>query len=140
MLIGEYSCSLDIKGRCNFPVRLRDDLGESFLIARGIGENCLFVYSVPEWQAMEQKIRALPFSASTKLQRTFSSSACEVEPDKQGRIVIPANLREYAGLEKEIMIIGASTHCEVWDASAWQQVCASADQQGLLAQLDELGF
>lgn len=140
MLIGEYNCTIDAKGRLNFPAKLRDDLGGRFLIAKGLGENCLFVYSLTEWQHMEEKIKALPFTAATRLQRTFSSSASEVEPDKQGRIVIPANLREYGGLEKEIVVIGASTHCEIWSAQAWKAANEMVDAQELLSQLDGLGF
>lgn len=140
MLIGEYSCNLDVKGRLNFPARLREDLGDRFLIAKGLGEKCLFVYSLTEWQNIENKIEALPFSTATRLQRTFSSSACEVEPDKQGRVVIPANLREYGEIEKEIVVIGASNHCEIWRADAWKAINAELDSGELLAQLDELGF
>jgi len=106
MLIGEYSYSVDVKGRLSFPVKLREDLGNNFIITKGLGDNCLFVYSMEEWQNVEQKIKGLPLSKARSLQRFFFASALEVEPDKQGRIVLPSNLREYAQLEKEVMVIG----------------------------------
>ncbi|MFZ2538534.1 MAG: division/cell wall cluster transcriptional repressor MraZ [Oscillospiraceae bacterium] len=140
MLIGEYNYSIDVKGRLNFPVKLREDLGDRFVIAKGLGDNCLFVYSLDEWQNIEQKIKSLPLSKARHLQRFFFASACEVEPDKQGRIVIPANLREYSTLEKDVMVIGASTHCEIWSKENWDSICSELDSTTIAAAMDELGF
>lgn len=140
MLIGEYGYAIDVKGRLNFPVKLREDLGDRFVIAKGLGDNCLFVYSLEEWQNVEQKIKALPLSKARNLQRFFFASACEVEPDKQGRIVIPANLREYGALEKDVMIIGASTHCEIWSKENWDSICSNLDSDTIADVMDELGF
>lgn len=138
LLIGEYSCSLDAKGRVNFPSKLRDDLGGHFILAKGLGDDCLYVYSVVEWQNVEQKIKTLPLSKARNLQRFLFASANEVEPDKQGRIVIPANLREYAKLEKDAIIIGVSTHCEIWSAAEWDRVCNDLDSATISKALDEL--
>lgn len=140
MLIGEYSYSIDVKGRLNFPAKLREDLGDRFIIAKGLGDNCLFVYSLEKWQSVETKINDLPFSKARNLQRFFFASACEVEPDKQGRIVIPANLREYGALEKDVVIIGASTHCEIWSKENWDFTCSEQDSNTISIAMDELGF
>lgn len=140
MLIGEYSYNIDLKGRVCFPSKLRDDLGERFIIAKGLGDNCLFVYSIDEWENVEEKIKSLPLSKARNLQRFFFASAIEVEPDKQGRIVIPSNLRDYAELNKEVMIIGASTHCEVWGKENWDKICSELDSETIAQAMDELGF
>lgn len=140
MLIGEYPCSLDAKGRVNFPAKLKGDLGDRFIIARGLDKPCLFVYSLSEWQVMEEKIKSLPLSKAGSLQRFFFASAGEVEPDKQGRIVLPANLREYGKLEKDVVVIGASTRCEIWSKENWAGVCEEISQQALTSVMDELGF
>ena len=140
MLIGEYSNSIDIKGRLSFPAKLRDDLGGRFIVSKGLGDNCLFVYSLEEWENVEQKIKGLPLSKARNIQRFFFASALEVEPDKQGRIVIPANLREYAVLDKDVMIIGASTHCEIWSKDSWNNICLELDSNTISQAMDELGF
>lgn len=140
MLIGEYSYSIDVKGRLNFPAKLREEMGDRFIIAKGLGTNCLFAYSLEEWQIVEQKMKNLPISKAANLQRFFFASACEVEPDKQGRIVIPANLREYGELSKDVVIIGASTHCELWSKENWDAVCSELDSATIMSAMDELGF
>lgn len=140
MLIGEYNYSIDAKGRVNFPVKLRESLGNRFIIAKGLGDNCLFVYSIDEWHIVEEKIKALPLSKARNLQRFFFASAIEIEPDKQGRIVIPLNLREYSGLLKDVMIIGASTHCEIWSKENWDNIVSSLDTNTIALAMDELGF
>lgn len=140
MLIGEYSYSIDAKGRLNFPVKLRENLGGRFIVTKGLGDNCLFVYSIEEWQNVEQKIKSLPMSKARNLQRFFFASASEVEPDAQGRIVIASSLREYAELNKEVMIIGASTHCEIWSKGNWDKVCDELDSATISQAMDELGF
>ena len=141
MLRGEYGHTLDIKGRVNFPVKIRESLGERFIITRGL-DNCLFVYSSEGWQELEAKLRALPMSKSRDIQRFFFASAAEMEPDKQGRILIPQNLREYAGLEKDIVIIGVSERAEIWSAHRWtEKLSALTDDAAKIEQaMDELGF
>lgn len=139
MLIGEYQHSLDPKGRVNFPVKLREGLGAQFILTKGL-DNCLFVYSAEEWAALEEKIRALPMSKSRGVQRFFFAGAAEVEPDKQGRVLIPNNLREYAGLTKDIMIIGASVRAEIWDKDRWQASCEELTSDMVAEAMDDLGF
>lgn len=140
MLIGEYQYSIDAKGRLNFPVKLREDLGIRFIIAKGLGKSCLFVYSLEEWQNLEKKIKALPLSKAGTMQSFFFASACEVEPDKQGRIVIPANLREYGSLEKDVVVIGVSDHCEIWSKDNWDVICSETDSESIARAMEELGF
>lgn len=139
MLIGEYAHTIDAKGRVFIPARLREDLGEHFILSKGL-DNCLFVYSEAEWGALEARIRALPLSKARQLQRFFFSGASDVEADKQGRIVLPQNLRAYAGLERDATIIGASTRVEIWDAARWASVCASITPQTVEQAMEELGF
>ena len=139
MLIGEYQHALDPKGRVNFPVRLRESLGATFIVTKGL-DNCLYVYSMEEWKVLEDKIRALPMSKSRNLQRFFFAGAVEVEPDKQGRVLIPSNLREYAGLTKDVTIIGASVRAEIWDSQRYEASCEELTSDSIAASMDELGF
>ena len=120
MLIGEYQHSLDVKGRLNFPAVLRKTLGEHFYITRGL-DGCLAVYSEDGWQRLEERYRGLINKEGRMLQRYFFSGAAELEPDKQGRVLIPQNLREFAGLDKEVVIIGASDRAEIWDKQKWDE-------------------
>ncbi|MDR2909254.1 MAG: division/cell wall cluster transcriptional repressor MraZ [Oscillospiraceae bacterium] len=139
MLIGEYRHSVDIKGRVNFPVKLREDLGDRFIVTRGL-DNCLFVYSLSEWKILDERIRAMPMSKSRGIQRFLFASACEVEPDKQGRILIPGHLRSHAGLEREVVVIGASSRAEIWDQARWEENCGSLTSDTMITAMDELGF
>ncbi len=129
MFTGEYQHTLDVKGRVIIPSRLRDGLGDSFMVTRGF-EKCLFVYPNSEWVRLEQKLKNLPFtkSDSRKFKRLFFSGAMEVEADKQGRVLIPQNLREYANIEKEVMFIGVSNYVEVWDETAWKEYFGEANE------------
>lgn len=120
MLMGTFTHNMDVKGRMNFPVKLREMLGESFIITKGL-DGCLFVYSTEGFNELAEKIRQVPLSKGRELQRFFMAGACEVEADKQGRILIPQTLREYAGLTKDIIVIGASTRAEIWDKDKWDK-------------------
>lgn len=120
MLMGTFAHNMDIKGRMNFPTKLRDILGDTFIITKGL-DGCLFVYSTEGFEELATKIKSVPLSKGRELQRFFMAGACEVETDKQGRILIPQSLREYASLEKDVVVIGASTRAEIWDKSKWDQ-------------------
>ena len=141
MFRGEYQHALDLKGRVNFPVKIREGLGERFIVTRGL-DHCLFVYSGEGWAELEGKLRALPMSKSRDIQRFFFASAVEVEPDKQGRILIPQNLRDYAGLEKDIIIIGVSDRAEIWSRERWMEKLGAItlDTAKMEQAMDELGF
>lgn len=137
--MGSYSHNIDVKGRMNFPTKLRELLGANFIVTKGLDE-CLFVYSPEEWAILEEKIKAIPLSKGRVLQRFFFSGASEVETDKQGRILIPQHLREYAGLDKDVMVIGASNRAEIWDKAKWESLNGGVTQDMLEEAMDELGF
>lgn len=122
MFYGEYQHSIDPKGRVIVPSKFRDGLGEKFIVTKGL-DNCLFAYSSEEWSNLEAKLRTLPFTDKDvrSFIRFFFAGAAECEVDKQGRILIPQNLREYAGLGKDIYVIGVSTRVEVWDKDKWEK-------------------
>ncbi len=138
-LMGFYNHNIDAKGRMNFPTKLRELLGDSFIITKGLDE-CLFVYSREEWAILEEKIKAIPLSKGRVLQRFFFSGACEVEADRQGRILIPQHLREYAGLQKDIVVIGASNRAEIWDKTKWDAINENITPDMLEEAMDDLGF
>lgn len=139
MLTGQYAHSLDTKGRVNFPSRLREELGMRFIITRGL-DNCLFVYSMEEWERLAAKLKELPISKSAPLNRFFFAGAAEVEPDKQGRVLLPAHLREFAGLDKDIVIAGVSNRAEIWDAARWEETNLQLTSESIALAMDELGF
>lgn len=120
MFIGEYQHSLDNKGRLIVPAKFREDLGENFVMTKGL-DNCLFVYPMKEWLNLEEKLKSLPLTNrdARAFVRFFFSGATECELDKQGRILIPANLREHSKLDKEAVIIGVSTRVEIWSKEEW---------------------
>ena len=139
MLIGEYNHTIDAKGRLNFPAKMREVLGESFIVTRGL-DHCLNVYSLEEWSKLEQSIGELPRNKRRDIERFFFSGAVEVIPDRQGRIVISANLREYAKFDKNIVVVGASDHAEIWDEAIWKQEFDKLSPESVAKIMDELDF
>ena len=139
MLTGQYTHSIDAKGRVNFPAKLREELGERFIITRGL-DNCLFVYSGDEWDQLAAKLHELPISKSAPLNRFFFAGAAEAEPDKQGRVLLPAHLREYAGLDRDVTIAGVSNRAEIWDSERWEKQNEQLTAQSIATAMDELGF
>ena len=121
MLIGEYEHSLDVKGRLIMPEKLREDMGEKFIITKGL-DGCLFGFSQNEWTNFEEKLKTLPLTNKNARDfvRFFLSGAIECELDKQGRFLIASNLREYANMEKDVAIIGVGTRLEIWDREKWK--------------------
>ena len=121
MLIGEYEHSLDTKGRMIMPAKLRQDIGEKFIITKGL-DGCLFVFSQNEWLNFEEKLKALPLSDKNarNFVRFFLSGATECELDKQGRFLIAGKLREVASLDKDVTIIGTGTRIEIWNKEKWE--------------------
>ena len=122
MFIGEYEHSVDAKGRVIMPAKLREDIGEKFIVTKGL-DGCLFAYSISEWTNFEEKLKTLPLTNKNARDfvRFFLSGAVECEIDKQGRFLIPSNLRTYATLEKEIIIIGVGTRIEIWNREEWKK-------------------
>lgn len=129
MFMGEYRHTIDDKGRIIVPAKFRDGLGDTFVVTRGL-DNCLFAYPRSEWTQLEQKLKALPFTKADarKFTRFFFSGASEVELDKQGRVNIPANLREYARLKKDCVVIGVSTRIEIWCKEEWETYYANSEE------------
>jgi MraZ protein len=128
MFMGEYRHIVDNKGRVIIPAKFRSGLGPIFIATKGL-DNCLFIYSESEWSALEQKLKSLPFTKADAraFVRFFFSGAVECELDKQGRILLPPNLREYAGLEKDAVIIGVSNRVEIWSELNWQEYSRKAE-------------
>jgi len=121
MLLGEYTHSIDEKGRAIIPAKLRNDLGDSFVICKGM-EGCLFMYSQVEWNKFVEELETLPrMNKDARLfKRYFFGSASEGSFDKQGRASIPASLREAANLEKDIVLVGVQDRVEIWDKARWE--------------------
>ena len=143
MLLGEYEHTLDIKGRLAMPAKLRDALGNKFIITKGL-DGCLFVYDMEEWHKVETKLAALPMSRKNArdFTRFLFGGACEGECDKQGRVLLPANLRRHAGLEKDAVIVGVGNRVEIWDAQRWAAYNeeSAEDVNELAEQLADLGI
>lgn len=138
-LIGTYYHNIDAKGRMNFPTKLREILGESFFITKGL-DNCLVVYSDAEWHILMEKVRSLPMSKGRNISRFLFSGAAEVVPDKQGRVLIPLVLREYAYLEKDVAVIGALNRVEIWDRTRWDEQSQAFLQESMESVMEELGI
>ena len=121
MLIGEYEHSLDVKGRLILPAKIREDMGDKFIVTKGL-DGCLFGFSKNEWTNFEEKLKTLPLTNKNARDfvRFFLSGATECEIDKQGRFLITSNLREYATLEKDAIIIGVGTRIEIWNREKWK--------------------
>jgi MraZ protein len=123
------------------PAKFRGDLGEKFVITKGL-DNCLFVFDIPTWNELEARINQLPFAASRDIKRLLIGSKEEVEVDKQGRVLIPANLREFASLEKDIVSVGLGTRAEIWSRTKWVEVNNkfTSNPEVVAEQMEELGI
>lgn len=143
MLLGEFEHSFDLKGRLAVPAKMREELGSKFIITKGL-DGCLFVYSSEKWALLEAKLANLPMSRKTArdFARFLFGGACEVECDKQGRVLIPNNLRRHAGLEKNAVVIGVGSRAEIWDADKWYGYAQDNAEAmtDLAEQLDDLGI
>ncbi|ADL42010.1 MraZ protein [Caldicellulosiruptor obsidiansis OB47] len=143
MLIGEYKHVVDSKGRIILPSKFREELGERFILTKGL-DNCLFGYSLKEWAVLEEKLKKLPLTSkeARTFLRFFFAGACECEVDKQGRILIPQNLREYAGIKKEVFIIGVMTRIEIWSEDNWLKEMTNEDLSvdRIAQKMEELGI
>ena len=140
MLTGECCHNIDTKGRMMVPSRFRDDLGEKFVLTKGI-DNCIFIYPLKNWTKLEAELIKLPLREAD-IKRRFLGGKEEVEIDKQGRILIPVHLRSHAKLQKECVSIGVGDRVEIWDKSAWELKSAefTSSSDILLDRLDTLGI
>jgi len=143
VFVGEYQHTIDEKNRLIIPAKFREDLGAKFIATRGL-DNCLFIYPMAEWQNIENKLKALPFTNkdARAFVRFFFSGACECELDKQGRINIPQSLRDYAKLEKEVVVIGVSSRIEIWSKECWNNYLQQTAEsyEALAEELVDLGI
>ncbi|MBQ3841126.1 MAG: division/cell wall cluster transcriptional repressor MraZ [Ruminiclostridium sp.] len=137
---GEFKSTLDAKGRMNFPVKLRDELGTVFMISKTIGAPCIKVYKTEDWEQLVARIREMPQTKTADLQRFLFGSAFDIEPDKQGRALIPAPLREYAGLTTDVVIVGLEGRAEIWDKEKWEAINSKMNDQALVDVAMELGL
>ena len=138
MLMGEYSHSLDTKGRLIMPAKLRQDIGDKFILTKGL-DGCLFAFSQTEWNNFEEKLKGLPLSARNFV-RFFLSGATECEIDKQGRFLIPTNLRISANLEKDAIIIGVGTRIEIWNKETWEKCDEEISADEIAENMANLGI
>lgn len=127
--MGEYQHTLDNKGRMIVPVKFREELGTTFIMTRGL-DKCLFVYPQSEWETLEAKLKALPMTRADarSFVRFFFSGATECELDKQGRILIPTTLRDYAQLERDSYVLGVSNRVEIWSQALWDSYSEQAEE------------
>ena len=140
MFMGEYSHNIDAKGRMIVPSKFREQLGDEFVVTKGL-DGCLFVYPNEEWQNIEEKFRNVPLTSkdARKFSRFFFAGATTCEVDKQGRILLPAVLREFAGLEKEVVSVGVLKRIEIWDKNRWQDTNTYDDMDEVAEHMAELG-
>ena len=143
MFKGEYNHTIDTKGRVIIPAKFRDKLGEAFVITKGL-DGCLYGYANEDWQVFEDKLSSLSITNkdSRQFTRFFLAGAADCEGDKQGRILIPSVLREFAGLEKDVVLVGVSRRIEIWNKEKWSEITAQYDDNmdEIAANLDGLGF
>ncbi|MEG2596126.1 MAG: division/cell wall cluster transcriptional repressor MraZ [Ruthenibacterium sp.] len=121
MLIGEYNYAIDDKGRLNFPAKFRESMGADFIVTRWL-DDCLVAFPQTEWERISALLSEKSMVKSRDIQRFLYASAVEETPDKQGRILLPTNLREHAHLDKDVTIVGVGAHAEIWNTQAWQQM------------------
>ena len=143
MFIGEYTHSLDLKGRVALPVKFRQKLGEGAILTRGL-DRSLFIYNKSDWEALARKLMALPLSQSKAraFSRLMLAGAMEVEFDAQGRILVPEYLRDYAGLKKQAVFAGLYNRIEIWDEAAWKTYKSKteASSDDIAEKLGEMGI
>jgi MraZ protein len=141
MFMSEYNHTIDAKGRLIIPSKFREVLGEEFVVSRGM-DGCLFVYANDDWNAFEQKLTSLPLinKETRQFARFFLAGAAQVELDKQGRILLPAALREFAGLEKDVVLVGVGSRIEIWSKEKYEAISEDMDMDNIAAAMESLGL
>ena len=139
MFMGEYNHIIDAKGRLIIPARFRELLGEEFILTKGL-DGCLSIYPMDAWEAFETKLRALPLT--NKNARTFTrffvAGATNCELDRQGRVLVPQPLREFAGLEKEVVLTGNLDRIEIWSKEKWSENCNYDDMDSIAESMRDM--
>ncbi|MBE6631604.1 MAG: division/cell wall cluster transcriptional repressor MraZ [Ruminococcaceae bacterium] len=139
MLSGEYNHSIDPKSRLFMPAKLREVLGTDMVIVKNV-DKCVSVYPKAAWGVFEEKLAQLPEIQARDIKRFLYSSANDVQPDSQGRILIPQKLREYASLDKNVTIIGAGDHVEIWNDETWEKKVNGEDNEKIVEMMISLGL
>ena len=141
MFMGEYNHTVDAKGRVIVPSKFREQLGEEFVVTKGL-DGCLFVYENSEWKALEEKLHTLPLSNANarKFSRFFLAGATTCEVDKQGRILLPAVLRDFAKIEKEAVLVGVGSRIEIWSKESWIETNSYDDMEEIAENMEGLGI
>lgn len=141
MFKGEYNHTVDTKGRLIVPAKFREMLGDTFVVTKGL-DGCLFVYPNEEWTNIENKFREIPLTTkdARKFSRFFFAGAADCEVDKQGRILIPSVLREFAGLKKEVVLVGVLNRIEIWSRERWLGENEYEDMDEVAEHMAELGL
>ena len=141
MFMGEYNHTIDTKGSLIIPAKFREQLGNGFVVTKGL-DGCLFVFPMNEWELFEQKLRTLPLTqkSARKFTRFFVAGATECELDKQGRILLPQTLREFAQLEKDVVLSGNLNRVEIWSKANWTDNNAYDDMDDIAEQMTDLGL
>ena len=141
MFMSEYNHTVDPKGRLIIPSKFRDQLGDEFVVSKGM-DGCLFVYANEDWAAFEDKLTALPLinKEARQFARFFLSGAAQVEVDKQGRILLPQNLRDFAELTKDVVLVGVGSRIEIWSKDKWDNVSAEENMDDIAKAMEALGL
>ncbi len=141
MFMSEYNHTVDAKGRLIIPSKFRELLGEEFVVSKGM-DGCLFVYANEDLNAFEQKLTSLPLinKEARQFARFFLAGAAQVELDKQGRILLPANLREFAGLDKDVVLVGVGSRIEIWSREKWESVTEQDNMDEITSAMEALGL
>ena len=143
MFMGEYNHTVDPKGRLIIPAKFREQLGDEFVVTKGL-DGCLFVFPQNEWESFQGKLKTLPLinKDARKFTRFFLAGAAEMEVDKQGRILIPSVLREFAALEKDVVFVGVGSRIEIWNRAGWDESISGYDDDmdEVAENMDSLGF
>lgn len=141
MFMGEYNHTVDAKGRLIVPSKFREQLGDEFVVTKGL-DGCLFAYENSEWKALEEKLHALPLTNANarKFTRFFLGAATSCEVDKQGRILLPANLREFAKITKDAVLVGVGSRIEIWDKDNWTAANTYDDMEEIAENMEGLGI
>ena len=141
--MSQYNHTIDAKGRVIIPAKFREKLGDSFVVTKGL-DGCLYGYAKEEWSAFEEKLGTLPITNKNSRQftRFFLAGAAECELDKQGRILIPSVLREFAGLDKDVVLVGVASKIEIWSKERWDESNGEyeTNMDDIAMNLESLGF
>lgn len=140
-MTGQYQHSIDAKGRLFIPAKLREELGETFYVTIDVADPCLTMYSEEAWAELARKFEGLPYSKSRAVQRLIYGNAVRCEPDAQGRVLLPQNLRARAKLEKDVTVVGVSRRAEIWNAETWNALeTRELQAEDMASVMEELGI